>query len=89
MGHISSGPSKIAGFLVALQGFRDIGMPFETAVTLLELGDWLAGQGRREEAGAGLAEAREVFERLKARPWLERLAQLEEMAPAMAAAPGV
>ena len=38
-------------------------MPFWVAVTLLEQG----------EAG-GLAEAREIFERLEAAPWLERVA---------------
>jgi hypothetical protein len=52
-------------------------MPFEAGVTLLELGEWLAEQGRYEEAAPALAEAREIFERLKARPWLERLAQVE------------
>jgi class 3 adenylate cyclase/tetratricopeptide (TPR) repeat protein len=66
-----------AGLQVALVVFRSIGMPFEAGVTLLELGEWLAEQGRYEEAAPALAEAREIFERLKARPWLERLAQVE------------
>jgi hypothetical protein len=43
--------------------FRALGVPFWVAVTLLEQGDV-----------AGLAEAREIFERLEATPWLERLA---------------
>jgi class 3 adenylate cyclase/tetratricopeptide (TPR) repeat protein len=66
-----------AGLLVALQVFRDIAMPFETGVTLLELGEWLAARNRSNEAESLLTEAREIFERLKARPWLERLAQVE------------
>jgi len=45
-------------------------------VTQLEHGEWLAGQGRRDEAEPLLAEARETFERLEAAPWLERAAQL-------------
>jgi hypothetical protein len=42
-------------------------MPFYLAVALLELAELT-----REEAA--LAEAREIFERLGAKPWLERLA---------------
>ena len=41
-------------------------MPFWLAVTLLEQGE-----------AAGLAEAREIFERLEAAPWLERVAAAE------------
>jgi hypothetical protein len=52
--------------------FRDIGLPFWVAVTQLELGEWLPGQDRLEEAEPLLAEARGVFEGLRARPWLER-----------------
>ena len=47
----------------ATQRFRELGMPFWVAVTLLEGGE-----------DAGLAEAREIFERLRATPWLERVA---------------
>jgi hypothetical protein len=36
----------------------------------------LHAQGRPDEAEPLLAEARETFERLEARPWLERAAQL-------------
>jgi hypothetical protein len=53
--------------------FREIAVPFYMAVTLLEHGEWLVEQDRSEEAKPFLAEAREVFERLRARPWLERL----------------
>ena len=52
-----------AGFRAAAARFRVLGIPFWLAVTLLELGE-----------EPGLAEAREIFERLGAAPWLERAA---------------
>jgi hypothetical protein len=39
----------------------------------LEYAEWLAQEDRLEEAEPLLAEARETFERFRARPWLERL----------------
>jgi hypothetical protein len=48
-------------------------VPFWMAVTLLEYGEWLGEGGREEEAAPPFAEAQENFERLEARPWLERL----------------
>jgi len=57
--------------------FRELGVPFWLAVTLLEHGEWLAGQGRREEADPFLDEAAEVFGRLQAGPWLDRAGALE------------
>ena len=53
--------------------FRELGLPFWLAVSLLELGEVLVAEGRADEAAPLLAEAREIFDRLKARPWLERL----------------
>jgi hypothetical protein len=53
--------------------FRELGLPFWLAVSLLELGEVLLAAGRDEEAAPPLVEAREIFERLEARPWLERL----------------
>jgi class 3 adenylate cyclase/tetratricopeptide (TPR) repeat protein len=61
------------GFKLAAGGFRELGTPFWMAVTLLEHGEWLVGEGRSEEAAPLLAEAGEVFDRLRARPWLERV----------------
>jgi predicted ATPase len=63
----------LAEFERASARFREIGIPFWLAVTLLEHGEKLAEQGRREEAEALLDEARAIFERLEATPWLERL----------------
>ena len=49
-------------------------MPFHKAQTLLELVEWRPDHAL---AGARGAEARAIFERLEARPWLERLAKAE------------
>ncbi len=53
--------------------FREFGFVFYVAVTQLEHGEWLVGEGRDAEAEPLLAEARETFERLRAMPWLDRL----------------
>ncbi|CAN5157914.1 AAA family ATPase [soil metagenome] len=47
------------------------------AMTLIEQAEWLVTRGRAEEAAPGLVEAREIFEPLRAKPWLERLEQAE------------
>jgi predicted ATPase/class 3 adenylate cyclase len=52
--------------------FREIVSPFYLAVTQLEHAEWLGREGRAAEAEPLVAEAREVFERLEARPWLAR-----------------
>jgi hypothetical protein len=52
-----------AGYEAAAERFRELSMPFWLAVTLLEQGE-----------EAGLAEAREIFARLQATPWLARVA---------------
>jgi hypothetical protein len=58
-----------AGLSVAADRFRSLSLPFWLAVTLLELAEALGGG---VEAERPLAEAREIFERLGATPWLER-----------------
>jgi class 3 adenylate cyclase/tetratricopeptide (TPR) repeat protein len=62
-----------SGLIAAAGMFRELGVVFSLAVTLLEYGEWLVRQGRREEAEPLLEEARMVFERLQATPWLDRL----------------
>jgi class 3 adenylate cyclase/tetratricopeptide (TPR) repeat protein len=64
-----------AGFEAAAELFREIGTPYPLAVTLLEHGEWLGAQGRADQADPLLNEARELFERLQAKPWLERADQ--------------
>jgi class 3 adenylate cyclase/tetratricopeptide (TPR) repeat protein len=60
------------GFKTAEAVFREHGLTFFLAITQLEHGEWLTGQGRADDAEPLLAEAREIFERLEATPWLER-----------------
>jgi hypothetical protein len=48
-------------------------MPFYLAATRLEYGERLLAQGRGDEARRLLDQARETFEQLGAKPWLERL----------------
>jgi class 3 adenylate cyclase/tetratricopeptide (TPR) repeat protein len=68
-----------SGYEVAAAGFRELGLPFWLAVTLLEHGE-LTGNDSL------LAEAHQIFERLEARPWLERVtaAAAELQAPVSA-----
>jgi class 3 adenylate cyclase/tetratricopeptide (TPR) repeat protein len=63
-----------AGFKAAAGMLRELGVPFWLAVTLLEHGEWLASGAGAERAEPLFAEASVIFERLAARPWLERLA---------------
>jgi class 3 adenylate cyclase/tetratricopeptide (TPR) repeat protein len=61
-----------AGFKAASSTFRESGVPFWLAATLTEHAEWLAADDRSDEAEPMLAEAREIFTRLGATPWLER-----------------
>ena len=61
------------GFATAARLLREIETPFALAVVLLEHGTWLSETGQIDEARPLLDEAREIFERLKAEPWLERM----------------
>jgi hypothetical protein len=62
-----------AGFKQAAGAFRELGTPFWLAVTLLEHGEWLVGAGRPTDAEPLLTEARSIFGRLEAAPWIERV----------------
>jgi tetratricopeptide (TPR) repeat protein len=70
-----------AGFLAAARIFREIETPFELALVLLEHAEWLAGDGQMDEVEGLAAEARELFDRLRAIPYLERLASLPQPLP--------
>ena len=52
--------------------FRELAVPFYLAVTQLEYAEWLERQDRSDDSIPLVTEAREVFERLGAAPWLER-----------------
>jgi class 3 adenylate cyclase/tetratricopeptide (TPR) repeat protein len=60
-------------FEQAIGLFREIEMPFYLAISSLEFGAWLTTQGQAIAAEPLLTEAREIFEGLGARPWLDRL----------------
>ena len=62
------------GFKRAAGMLRELETPFWMAVTLLEYAEWLVRQERGEDAKPLLDEAREIFERLEAAPWLDRVA---------------
>ena len=63
-------------FAAAVQQFRELSFPFHVAVTMLEHGEWLAARAPHERVSPMLDEARATFERLHARPWIERLARV-------------
>jgi len=65
-------PSAEHRYAVAADELRELEMSFHAAVAELELGQWLTGQGRHDEAESPLADALETFERLQATPWIER-----------------
>jgi class 3 adenylate cyclase/tetratricopeptide (TPR) repeat protein len=66
-------PAAERGFRRAAEIFRERGLVFWLAVTQLEHAEWLVGHARPAEAQPLLVEARETFERLEAKPWLERV----------------
>ena len=68
-GRLACDPAELDA---AAERFREIGIPFWLAVTLLEHGE-LTGH---EES---LTEAREIFERLEARLWLDRLESISSL----------
>jgi tetratricopeptide (TPR) repeat protein len=70
------GDTAATGFSAAAQILYEIEYPFDRAVVLLEHAEWLAGEGRIDEAAPLAAEAREIFERLRATPYIERLDRL-------------
>ena len=59
--------------MAATRELREIEAPFILAQVLLDHAELLRGAGRGEEAAPLLAEAKAIFERLGASPWLERL----------------
>ncbi len=61
------------GFISAEAIYRDLPAPFRLAVTLLEHAELLVSLGREAEARPMLHEAKDVFDRLDARPWVDRV----------------
>jgi len=81
--HLSRLEAKLAdepvaadeGFEVAVRLFREIEAPFWLAVTLIERAEQQLRRGGAPDTAVS-EEAREIFERLRATPWLERLDEL-------------
>jgi len=65
------------GFERSMQIVRRSSSPFIRAAAQVEYAEWLVGRGRTDEASPLASDARAIFERLRARPWLDRLADLE------------
>ena len=66
--------------------FRDLAAPYYLACVQTERAELLLAAGRRDEADALLAEARAVFERLRATPWLDRVDSSRGVASSAASA---
>jgi class 3 adenylate cyclase/tetratricopeptide (TPR) repeat protein len=64
------------GFESAIALFRELGTPFEEGVTLCEFAEWREGQGLPDEAATLALESSALFEKLEARPWLDRVQAL-------------
>jgi hypothetical protein len=52
---------------------REMAVPFSLGCVLLEHGEWLVENDRSLEAEPLLTEAGEIFDRLQATPWIERV----------------
>ncbi len=68
----ASDDAALESFDAAAKRFRELGIPFWLAVTQLEHGERVVAAGRPSDAEPLLTEAREIFGRLGATPWLER-----------------
>jgi class 3 adenylate cyclase/tetratricopeptide (TPR) repeat protein len=94
---LSSSAARLEGLLAARRGdmrtaderlataareLDEVEAPFNLAQILLDHAELLNRAGREDEAAPLLAEARAIFERLGAKPWLDRAAALR---PAVAA----
>jgi tetratricopeptide (TPR) repeat protein len=65
-----------AAFAAAAETFREHGLRFWHAVTLLEHAELLARNGRASEAEHLQDDARDIFVELRATPWLERIERI-------------
>ena len=65
-------------FMRSIDLFRVIGMPYWLGTTLSTFAEFLTAIDRADRALPMIEEARGIFERLDARPWLKKLEQLEK-----------
>jgi class 3 adenylate cyclase/tetratricopeptide (TPR) repeat protein len=66
-------PGADRHFTAAAAQLRALELPFYLAVVQLEHAEWLTARGRPDDARPLLLDARDTFEQLEAKPWLERL----------------
>ena len=78
-----------SAFEAAVTRFRELGIVFWLGVTLLEHTEFLVAEGRRDDAEPLAAEALEIFESLRAIPWVERATSLRIAAPSGVSTAGV
>jgi tetratricopeptide (TPR) repeat protein len=78
-GDLKSADERLA---TAVRELEEIEAPFNVAQILLDHAELLSGARREDEAAPLLAQARAIFERLGATPWLERA---DALRPAVAA----
>jgi tetratricopeptide (TPR) repeat protein len=65
------------GFQRALRLVERSDSPFMWAAARVEYAEWLIERGRPDEAGPLLISAKEIFERLRAKPWVDRIVAAE------------
>ena len=70
-------PAADRHYAAAKSQFASLELPFDEAVVSLEYVEWLEQIGRPDEAAPLRDFAREVFEYLRATPWLERASTTE------------
>ncbi len=75
------------GWDEAIAALRGLGEPYWIAIALLERAEWLAEHDRPTELAPLVAEAREIFERLRVPPALERIEQTLAASPIATPAP--
>jgi tetratricopeptide (TPR) repeat protein len=69
-------------YVAALAISRNLGQPPSLGPVLVDYGRWLVETDRAEEAEPLLAEARGLYEKMRAVVWLERIAEIEVGIPA-------
>jgi class 3 adenylate cyclase/tetratricopeptide (TPR) repeat protein len=73
---VEGGEAADAAFGTAIRGLREHGTPYHLAHGLLDRAAYLASAGDSDAAGVGIEEAREIAQRLRCQPLLDRAAAM-------------
>ena len=76
-----------AAFAAALAGLRERGTPYHLAHGLLDQAQYLLGQGDADAAALAVEEARDIADRLRCQPLLDRAANLDPTKAAASVSP--